>query len=532
MHRDWAHSVVRRIVGLILLTAAALKVHQLATQPTLDTSLLDSRAVLTAWVLAEIGLGLWLWSGLLPRAGHGAAVGCFTLFSAVTFWKAVHGEASCGCFGVVEVNPWYTLILDLAVVVSLIVFRPAWRPAAVPLRWRLRLATTLLLTLTAGFVSAFASASYRPAALSEEGQIIGDAAFVVLEPETWIGKPFPLARYVEGAGDIGKGRWTVVLYRHDCPHCQEKVPELQRQAREAGLLNGIPSVAMIELPPYAPPDKALVAPDSGCLAGRVSNVRNWFVETPVVLTLADGRVTTIQVGEGQVVAAWPGPAPPVSSLEHEVAAVPQTVTDEVVEATGNEYHFGYVEPKSLHKVRLAVANPSDAAMSIRRVRSECACMTASAPEQAVAADQPVVVRVTLDAPEKPIAYDQRVILQTDNPKCPTIAVRIKADVGLPLAAEPPSLDMGALAGSEKHEGQVTICNRGKSPARLLYSTSDNPGTFARLPRDPVPAQGSVVIPIVVAANARPQSKRITIHTDIDAQPTLDVVVRSTAEVDR
>ena len=107
-----------------------------------------------------------------------------------------------------------------------------------------------------------------------------------------------------------------------------------------------------------------------------------------------------------------------------------------IEVKSGEYHFGYVEPKNAYKVRLALPNPSDKPLLIRSARSECKCMTASAPDKTVLPGQPLVVQVVLQAPEKPIPYNQRLLFQTDNPKCPNITLRIKADVGLPLAAEP------------------------------------------------------------------------------------------------
>jgi hypothetical protein len=73
---------------------------------------------------------MWLLSSLLKKAAWLAAISCFSLFSAVTFYKAITGYASCGCFGSVHVNPWITLFaIDLPAVIALAVFRPElWLP--------------------------------------------------------------------------------------------------------------------------------------------------------------------------------------------------------------------------------------------------------------------------------------------------------------------------------------------------------------------------------------------------------------------
>jgi len=39
-------------------------------------------------------------------------VTCFSVFCGVTLYKGLAGATSCGCFGQLSVNPWYTLAAD------------------------------------------------------------------------------------------------------------------------------------------------------------------------------------------------------------------------------------------------------------------------------------------------------------------------------------------------------------------------------------------------------------------------------------
>jgi len=76
------------LVGLVLLGAAALKAHQLATSPAPGESLLSTRWLLTLWVEVEILLGVWLVSGLAARRAWQAAVGCFAVVAVVALASA------------------------------------------------------------------------------------------------------------------------------------------------------------------------------------------------------------------------------------------------------------------------------------------------------------------------------------------------------------------------------------------------------------------------------------------------------------
>jgi hypothetical protein len=113
--RGWSgYDVVRIVLGVLLLSAAGLKAHQLATEPVLSTGLLDSRWLLMATVEFELLFGLWLLGNIWPKPTWAAALACFGLFTCVSLYKALSGYATCGCFGRVSVNPWYTATLDLS----------------------------------------------------------------------------------------------------------------------------------------------------------------------------------------------------------------------------------------------------------------------------------------------------------------------------------------------------------------------------------------------------------------------------------
>jgi len=294
------YDTVRIVLGLLLLTAAGLKGYQLATSPTPGTHLLNTRWFLILTVEYELLLGIWLLSGWRRRDAWRIALFSFAVFACVTLYKALSGEASCGCFGQIEVSPWITLVLDLAIVASLLIWWPA--TARVPLQANQqfkRLIATLALAALLGGPAGYLMANYTPAALADDGDIFGDSEFVVLEPETWVGKPFPLLNYIDIGDQLSAGEWVVVLYRHDCPHCVEELPKYERLARESADDPDAPRVALIEMPSYAPPSHDPVPIDTACVRGKLDDSREWFVQTPAEIRIKSmGRVISIESGEG------------------------------------------------------------------------------------------------------------------------------------------------------------------------------------------------------------------------------------------
>ena len=121
--------IVPALVGLLLLTAATLKLLGFDPSSASRLSLLSSPSVQTATVAWELGLGLWLLSGLLNRLAWVFAFATFAVFAAVSAWLTWTGVARCGCLGEVAVAPHWMLTLDVVVLSMLVVKRPAHAPS-------------------------------------------------------------------------------------------------------------------------------------------------------------------------------------------------------------------------------------------------------------------------------------------------------------------------------------------------------------------------------------------------------------------
>jgi hypothetical protein len=281
------------ILGVVLLIAAAMKAYWPVIEAPKNAGWLSHPTVVFAAVEWEIGLGIWLLSGLYPRAAWYTALACFTAFAGVSFYKGFSGAASCGCFGRMQTNPWYTAGFDAAAVVALLSFLPGmagatWR-APSPTRNRFIIATALVCAVLAGGITV----SRMPQSLlAGEANLTTVGSLVLLEPEKWIGNRFPLADHIDLGSQLRIGQWLVVLYRGDCPTCQKLVPQID-QLTQAGSV----SVALIEMPPYQTEALKLDSPQAAWVAGRLSDRKEWFATTPVVILLDNGIVRGISEGE-------------------------------------------------------------------------------------------------------------------------------------------------------------------------------------------------------------------------------------------
>lgn len=104
--------------------AAGLKIHALAVDPLSQDGFVTSPWLHLAMLEVELLMGLWLISGFEARKAWRVALVLFLGLSAISLYQGLTGQASCGCFGKVQVNPWITFSVDTAAVVLLFRFKP------------------------------------------------------------------------------------------------------------------------------------------------------------------------------------------------------------------------------------------------------------------------------------------------------------------------------------------------------------------------------------------------------------------------
>lgn len=86
----------------------------------------------------------------------------------------------------------------------------------------------------------------------------------------------------------------MVLYCHNCPKCREAIPRYEELAHYSVANPKVPQVVMIEVPPYGDRDSLPLGPHTQCILGRLSDVKDWFVDGPVEVVCNHGVVVKVE----------------------------------------------------------------------------------------------------------------------------------------------------------------------------------------------------------------------------------------------
>jgi hypothetical protein len=194
------------------LTAACLKLYGLALSPFAQYEGFLSPAIQSVTIAWEVLLGVWLLTGVCRFLSWLAAVTTFIVFAGASGYLGLIGQARCGCFGTVDVNPSSAFAVDLLAIGLLVIGRPAWQGRAanaIGLQWLAGLAILLAIVAALGigvFGSIEASIanlrgdtlSVTPAILDFGAGTPGEKLTAIAEIRNWTTGP---VRLIGGTSD-------------------------------------------------------------------------------------------------------------------------------------------------------------------------------------------------------------------------------------------------------------------------------------------------------------------------------------------
>jgi hypothetical protein len=281
-------TAIRVGIGTLLL-AAALSKTATSLDPKTTTFATEFPWAVHVLSAAELLLGVLLICGVLGREVWISAVGLFLVFWVFALYRAIAGYETCGCFGQVEINPWWMVFLDSAVLAILLRYRSAY------LKWpdgNERKASSILgagafgvgQAVTAVLLLAFA----MPTAYRAAATVFGERPLVFLQPADWVDQQFPLSDHLSPKFDFSDGEWIVLLYHHDCSACVDILPDYELLARRITENRRAPNVLIVEVPPLG----EAIAPLGHAFRAQLSRDRQWIVQTPVEIRIDNGIVTS------------------------------------------------------------------------------------------------------------------------------------------------------------------------------------------------------------------------------------------------
>jgi hypothetical protein len=226
----------------------------------------------------------------LPRLARPVAAALLVFFVPILVGDLVMGAASCGCFGAVEVPPWLTLVMDLALLLG--VWFLGARSPSLAVASRLPTARVVLCGLWA--LAAFAVSFGLVPAKAERETVaaLPGEGYYVPDYETWVGAPWEsvaLAKYVRGTpDDLGRGEQFVLFYRKDCDHCHELMELYFNGPLE------VPTT-VVAVPERAghPTTGVHPMPCRECRQAELPSGCDWFLKTPVLVRLKNGVVECV-----------------------------------------------------------------------------------------------------------------------------------------------------------------------------------------------------------------------------------------------
>ncbi len=285
MTRGFAFWVVCRLLGLVILLAGIAKAYELLAYQRISTLYAVAGSL-------EMVFGLWVVCSNRSRLTWWLLVGCFTTFMGVSFYQAISGQTSCGCFGTLHIAPWFTFSFDLGALGVLWCYRsvePTFARSHEIARFCRICGGVLPIFAIGGILFAVYVLRDRPATLGADGEIHGQSRTVIVDVKEWVGQSWPLLPNINIAARLSAGTWIVLLVRTDCSVCQRQIPGFLDAIDRARPELQTPKTVLLTVPEQraiATSMKDVIPKADGSLRHDI----RWVVPTPLFLKLQEGVV--------------------------------------------------------------------------------------------------------------------------------------------------------------------------------------------------------------------------------------------------
>ena len=270
--RIWG--VLRYFIAAILIAAVILKTIAVAKQG-FGEGLFQYPLFLFFEIALESAVAVLLLVNFHPKHLWLLTTALFAVFFIFALTSLLTGQDSCHCFGNFKVRPICTVFLDAIILAFLFCCR---KIRLIRNEFSIKKALLIgLLWIAVMLPVLFIFASVEKENLSQLGTVytgIDGHKTIQLKPDVWLEGECPLLEWAlpeECLDQLTTGDWTVVVYRADCPDCQEVLANLKER--------GVANVVCVEIPPYG--EKNIVP--EGFVHLRLPDTVTWVVKTPLVI---------------------------------------------------------------------------------------------------------------------------------------------------------------------------------------------------------------------------------------------------------
>jgi hypothetical protein len=270
-------TLVARVLGGVLCLAAVLKLVDLFVSPVEGVDLI----LPLIGSSVELLLGAALLFRIQPAVSVPAAGLQFVLLAGVSLIGTLRAVKTCGCLGMVAMPPWALLVFDVGAAIALL-----WGPmtsGGMRIKPVLAISAACIGVFLAGMAGGSILYPPQPAGLTAtSAEAVATARSVVIDPEQLKGRPFFLLPYIQIDADLSRGEWKIILALPACRLCE-------RRLRGAACRpEGNEQVAVI----FAGAKEGGSLPkECDAVVGHLSREKTWAFHAPLIVRLADGRVT-------------------------------------------------------------------------------------------------------------------------------------------------------------------------------------------------------------------------------------------------
>ena len=294
------YDVFRVMLSIVLIVAASLKAYQLMTEPSLMigsgwfNGLLSSRLIKTLEIVFELIFGIWLLIGLYPNITRKVTIGFLISLLIVALYKTFDGSSTCGCFGKIEVNPWYMVIFDITNIFLLLYLKPK-KHIVGGIKQRHTVKIIAILTVCSAISIPTIYISYEDVGKRSftEGLRSINNKITIVKPEFWINKKLPIMSHIQSNMRLTSGRFVLVMYKPHCPPCIEKMPTYRNLARKLKSNQSKTKVVLVNVGQDRNNKYKNNKDYEDCFFANLSTDCIWNTRTPLALVVENSVVLKI-----------------------------------------------------------------------------------------------------------------------------------------------------------------------------------------------------------------------------------------------